>query len=196
MAFTVLACCKSHCSFYFLEPCWRVCGSGRRGLVFVFQATITAFCAPAWRKNQSNSLPRQKSPVLSAENPDMNWPCQIPARKKKFNIFIQSRRSWVPFPATLSLNKGDWSTESPLSSWVSPPFRIPLLKAQLTTWYTITCPQRSLSFRVHTHFLTSFIPRPLPMQSDFSHGSASSQSHVLATMCYKGIPNCRYTHPL
>lgn len=47
--------------------------------MFVFQATINALCAPAWRKNQSSRLPRQKGPVLSAENPDVNWPCQIPA---------------------------------------------------------------------------------------------------------------------
>ena len=94
----------------------RVWGSGPRGLVFAFQPTINALCAPAWRKNQSSRLPRQKGPVLSAENPDVNWPWQIPARKKKINIFVQSKRSchvgfWISFLISQSLNNSDLSRE-------------------------------------------------------------------------------------
>lgn len=144
MAFTVLACCKRHCSLYFLEPRWRVCGSGPRGLVFAFQATINALCAPAWRKNQSSRLPRQKSPVLSAENPDVNWPCQIPARKKnQFFHPIQEKLS-CRFLDFLSHPHWVWTTvicqqKSPPFSGVSLPFQIPFLMAQSVVRHTIIC---------------------------------------------------------
>lgn len=121
MAFTVLACCKRHCSLYFLEPCWRVCGAGPRGLVFVFQATINALCAPAWRKNQSSRLPRQKGPVLSAENPDVNWPCQIPAREKNQYFHPIQERLSQRFLDFLSHPHWVWTT-------------------------TVTCQQKSLCF--------------------------------------------------
>lgn len=155
-----------------------VCGAGWRDWVFVSQATITALCAPAWRKNQSNRLPRQKSPVLRAENPDMNWPCQIPARKKKkFSIFIQSRGSWVPFPATLSLSKGDWSTEPPLQ------MGLPTLLDSLTEGRThnlvhhhpAPCPSG-----VHTHLL----PLSLPEHSQCNLTSAL-ETPLPKAMCYQ-----------
>lgn len=157
MAFTVLACCKSHCSFYFLEPCRRVCGSELGASVFVFQATITALCAPAWRRNQSSRLPRQKSPVLSAENPDMNWPCQIPVRGKKSIFFNQSKGAGFPFLATRSWSKSDWATESFLFSWVFPPSRF-------LPWRWDSRPGIPFSsLGVHTHFLNLFLSQTARM---------------------------------
>lgn len=187
MAFTVLACCKRHCSLYFLEPCWRVWGSGPRGLVFVFQATINALCAPAWRKNQSSRLPRQKGPVLSAENPDVNWPCQIPAREKKIHIFGQSKGGchvgfWVSLLGPTGSEQWWLVNRSHLLSHGSPAFLDAFADEAIHYQFTTTtCPPLR-----NTRAYSPFLHQALPTGSPFSH-----QGHVNASSQINSIAHAR-----